>query len=162
MVISTTHFIIKPQIVQRSFKIPFFSVLKTRQRRHTIIRTSRKTPLERQKEKLLCVVDNSEFTHMVMKKGASAYFSQDMAAIKEAFDEKMGNSCDSTPEEDNALIYDRNVNWVASMPAIMSEKSTLFVVGAGHLPGERGVIELLRKEGYTVEAVNSAAQAVVE
>lgn len=120
------------------------------------------TPLERQKEKLLCVVDNSEFTLMVMKKVASAYFSQDMAAIKEAFDEKMGNSCDSTPEEDNALIYDRNVNWVASMPTIMSEKSTLFVVGAGHLPGERGVIELLRKEGYTVEAVNSPAQAVVE
>ena len=35
----------------------------------------------------------------------------------------------------------------------MSEKPTLLVVGAGHLPGKRGVLELLKAEGYTVEAV---------
>ena len=36
---------------------------------------------------------------------------------------------------------------------IVNEKSTLFVVGAAHLPGEKGVLELLKAEGYTVEAV---------
>jgi uncharacterized protein YbaP (TraB family) len=29
----------------------------------------------------------------------------------------------------------------------------LFVVGAAHLPGEQGVLELLRAKGYTVEVV---------
>jgi uncharacterized protein YbaP (TraB family) len=35
----------------------------------------------------------------------------------------------------------------------MAEKPTLFVVGAGHLPGDEGVLELLKAEGYKVKAV---------
>jgi uncharacterized protein YbaP (TraB family) len=36
------------------------------------------------------------------------------------------------------------------MPDIMKDKSILFAVGAGHLPGDQGVINLLRKKGYKV------------
>ena len=39
------------------------------------------------------------------------------------------------------------------MPGIMKDKSTLFAVGAAHLVGEKGVIELLKKAGYTVEGI---------
>jgi uncharacterized protein len=35
----------------------------------------------------------------------------------------------------------------------MPEKSLLVAVGAGHLPGEKGVINLLRKAGYTVTPI---------
>ena len=35
----------------------------------------------------------------------------------------------------------------------MADKSTLIAVGAGHLPGDKGVLSLLRQAGYTVEAV---------
>ena len=35
----------------------------------------------------------------------------------------------------------------------MGEKPTLFVVGAGHLCGEKGVLKLLEEDGYTVEGV---------
>ena len=66
-------------------------------------------------------------------------------------EEKMGNDCDSTPQEDEALIYGRNTNWAGLMPAIMQQAPTLFVVGAAHLPGSRGVLGLLRAKGYTVE-----------
>ena len=59
-----------------------------------------------------------------------------------------------TPEEEEALIYGRNANWAKQMPDIMKQASTLFVVGAGHLPGEHGVLKLLEKQGYTVEAMN--------
>ena len=38
------------------------------------------------------------------------------------------------------------------MPAIMTEAPTLFVVGAGHLPGDNGVLNLLKQQGYTIEA----------
>ena len=68
-------------------------------------------------------------------------------------DAKLNNTCDSTPEEKETLIYARNDNWMKQMPEIMKQKSTLFAVGAGHLPGERGVLALLRKAGYTVEGV---------
>lgn len=111
------------------------------------------TPLERQKEQLICMLDNQEYNLMIMKDLTEAYFSQNIDKVLEVTEEKLGNSCDSTPEEDEALIYGRNATWVEKIPAIIGEKPTLFVVGAAHLPGERGVLELLKKEGYTVEAV---------
>ena len=42
---------------------------------------------------------------------------------------------------------------VEKMPAIMTEAPTLFVVGAGHLPGDNGVLNLLKQQGYTIEAM---------
>lgn len=111
------------------------------------------TSIERQKQQLFCMVDNAEYTAVMMKTLADAYFAQDMAKLQEVTEEKTGDACDSTPEENEALIYGRNADWVKKMPAIMGGESTLFVVGAAHLPGERGVLELLKKGGYVVEVV---------
>ena len=111
------------------------------------------TTLERQKQQLLCMVDNDGYYALQMKELSAAYFAQDMQALLEITDEKMGNLCDSTLQEEEALIYGRNAAWVEKMPAMMGEASTLFVVGAAHLPGEKGVLELLKAKGYTVEAV---------
>ena len=35
----------------------------------------------------------------------------------------------------------------------MKQAPTLFVVGAGHLPGKKGLLKLLQNRGYTVEAM---------
>jgi len=51
------------------------------------------------------------------------------------------------------LLNKRNKNWVQKIPEIAAKKPTFFGVGAGHLPGLNGVINLLRQDGYTVEAV---------
>jgi uncharacterized protein YbaP (TraB family) len=109
--------------------------------------------IERQKQQLFCMIDNAEYSVAMLKELVGAYFAQDMAKLYEVTEEKRGDGCDSTPEEDEALIFGRNADWVEKMPAIMADKATLFVVGAAHLPGERGVLELLEKQGYTVEAV---------
>lgn len=109
--------------------------------------------IERQKQQLFCMIDNAEYSVAMLKELVGAYFAQDMAKLYEISEEKRGDGCDSTPEEDEALIFGRNADWVEKMPAIMADKATLFVVGAAHLPGERGVLELLEKQGYTVEAV---------
>ena len=53
------------------------------------------------------------------------------------------------------LLYKRNRNWVEKLKALMPAKSLVIAVGAGHLPGEQGVINLLRKEGYTVTPVEN-------
>ena len=111
------------------------------------------TTLERQIQQLFCMIDNDEYYSLQMKQLAEAYFTQDMNALWEITEEKIGNQCDSTPEEEEALIYGRNAAWVEKMPAMMGEASTLFVVGAAHLPGDKGVLDLLRAKGYTVEAV---------
>lgn len=48
--------------------------------------------------------------------------------------------------ERNHIMVDRFV--------VIAEKSTLFaVIGAGHLAGDEGVLKLLKKKGYKVEAV---------
>lgn len=109
--------------------------------------------IDRQKQLLMCLINNESYYESMAIKLTKAYFSQDIVAVKAVMDEKQGTACDSTPEEDAALIYKRNADWLTKMPSIMAEKSTLFAVGAGHLPGDKGIINLLRGAGYTVEAV---------
>lgn len=110
-------------------------------------------PMERQKELLLCLADNLDFTEEQTENVVNAFFKQDLDGIKAAMDAKLNNTCDGTPEEEERLIYGRNDNWMKQMPEIMKQKSTFFAVGAGHLPGERGLLAQLKKAGYTVEGV---------
>lgn len=59
-----------------------------------------------------------------------------------------------TSEKTKKQILDnRNQIWVKQMPELMKQNGVFFAVGAGHLGGEFGVINLLRKEGYTVKPV---------
>ena len=109
--------------------------------------------IERQKQLLMCLVDNAGYYNDMTLKLSKAYFSQDITKVKAVMDEKQNTACDSTPEEEASLIDSRNADWLTKMPAMMAGKATLFAVGAGHLPGDKGVLSLLRNAGYTVEAV---------
>ena len=82
-----------------------------------------------------------------------AYMKQELDELLAIMEEKMNNDCDSTPEEMDVLIYNRNADWARQLPDIMKQSPTLFVVGAGHLPGPKGLLKLLQKQGYTVEAM---------
>lgn len=52
------------------------------------------------------------------------------------------------------LVSGRNRKWIPAIDSNIKECSCLIAVGAGHLPGEEGLINLLRKEGYDVRPVN--------
>lgn len=52
------------------------------------------------------------------------------------------------------MLFKRNQNMVNRMDSFMKSGSLFTGVGASHLPGEKGVISLLRKMGYNVRAVN--------
>lgn len=110
-------------------------------------------PLQRQLVMLECFLDHTAFMEEMAEKMSEAFYAQDLNALKAAQDEKLNNSCDNTPEEDNLLIYNRNADWLKKMPAIMAKAPTFFVVGALHLPGDKGVLDGLRKLGYTVEGM---------
>ncbi|MGG5507964.1 MULTISPECIES: TraB/GumN family protein [unclassified Myroides] len=58
-----------------------------------------------------------------------------------------------TEEMRVALLDNRNHAWVEKMRDLMPKAPTLFAVGAGHLAGEHGVIQLLRNQGFTITAV---------
>jgi uncharacterized protein YbaP (TraB family) len=54
---------------------------------------------------------------------------------------------------EDILINNRNKTWADKFPEITKEKSTFFAVGAGHLAGEKGWLQLLKDKGYNVEAI---------
>lgn len=109
-------------------------------------------PEEEERKALLKLVDDNETLLKEMLDMTEAYFSFDMKGIEALTFGSLDNG-EMTIEEFREMITDRNHNWVKMMPAIMGEKPTLFVVGAGHLPGEEGVIKLLKAQGYKVKAV---------
>ncbi|MBE0390369.1 TraB/GumN family protein [Flavobacterium sp. PL002] len=53
----------------------------------------------------------------------------------------------------NEMLDKRNANWVQNLPNIVKEQSAFIAVGAAHLAGDLGVINLLRKAGYTVKPI---------
>jgi uncharacterized protein len=54
----------------------------------------------------------------------------------------------------NSILLDtRNRNWIPVMERLMLKKKMFFAVGAAHLVGEKGVVALLRRQGYTLTAV---------
>lgn len=50
----------------------------------------------------------------------------------------------------DVILYDQNRRWCKLLSSIASEKSTLFAIEVGHLPGDNGIFNLLRKMGYTL------------
>jgi uncharacterized protein YbaP (TraB family) len=52
-------------------------------------------------------------------------------------------------------LYNRNANWVKQLEELMPESSLVVAVGAGHLVGQKGLINMLRKLGYTVEPIKN-------
>ncbi|MFZ1529815.1 MAG: TraB/GumN family protein [Ferruginibacter sp.] len=51
------------------------------------------------------------------------------------------------------FLYKRNEVQARSIDSIIKSRSLFVGVGAAHLPGERGVIEILRKKGYKLRPV---------
>ncbi len=54
---------------------------------------------------------------------------------------------------DEKFLYKRNEIQANSIDSILKRSSLFVGVGAAHLPGERGVIEMLRKKGYKLRPI---------
>ncbi|ALA94582.1 hypothetical protein PGJ_00020090 [Porphyromonas gingivalis AJW4] len=59
-----------------------------------------------------------------------------------------------TPQDMERLVYRRNARWMEKIPALLSAKPTLIAVGAGHLIGEKGLVQELRTRGYKLRALS--------
>src|SRR3989338_5858478 len=76
------------------------------------------------------------------------YVDKDVEGLAKLITESddMGNSAEE-------LLYRRNRNWIPLMTEFMTTQSCFFAVGAGHLGGDQGVIQLLKDAGYTVTPI---------
>jgi uncharacterized protein len=53
------------------------------------------------------------------------------------------------------ILFNRNRKWVEKLKTLLPLKSMVIAVGAGHLPGENGLINLLKKSGYVLTPVDN-------
>lgn len=105
-------------------------------------------PLDKQAEQLVSYVKNKETAMQMSDKLMQLYFDKDLAgmwALSHEYNELTGGG-DMT-----YIADDRNKDWMTKLPAIMKEQSTFIAVGAMHLPGENGLLQLLQRAGYTVK-----------
>ena len=58
----------------------------------------------------------------------------------------------------NNIVAGRNRKWIPVIESNIQDCSCLIAVGAGHLPGKEGLINLLREEGYTLTPVDIYAK----
>jgi uncharacterized protein YbaP (TraB family) len=77
------------------------------------------------------------------------YKQEDLTALKALMDAQKGIESDYM----EPLLYERNRNWIPEISRLMREEQVFFAVGAGHLPGQEGVIQLLREAGYTLTPI---------
>lgn len=107
------------------------------------------TPISQQAKELAEGLDQIEKLPEITWQMAEAYRKQDIDKLLEVI--KM-ESHDS-PEYLERILYSRNRNWTAQLKDIMAAAPTFFAVGAGHLPGDKGLLALLKEAGYKVEPV---------
>ncbi len=107
-----------------------------------------------------------ELVKMVAENGKESAgdkeFKEMMKAYKEQDLKKLADMINSEEagmmKYQDILLNNRNRNWVEKLKKLMPDKSLVVAVGAGHLPGDKGVINLLRKAGYTVVPVENKAK----
>jgi uncharacterized protein YbaP (TraB family) len=78
------------------------------------------------------------------------YLKEDLEGLFKVVSEES----DAIPEFNYNFLVVRNKNWIPVIEKNIATNSFFIAVGAAHLPGESGVIELLRSKGYSVEPVN--------
>jgi uncharacterized protein len=90
------------------------------------------------------------------KKMTDLYVQQDLQGLYNYIVQSMIESEENPLKSKdmlNKMLVNRNKNWIPKLENWMKTKSLFIAVGAGHLAGDEGIINLLRKKGYAVEPV---------
>jgi uncharacterized protein YbaP (TraB family) len=115
-------------------------------------------------EGLLDMIDESDIAEVAMNENnentkkakdalgeffIQAYIRNDLNTI-----DSLSNLGDSLYED--ALLVKRNKKMAMRMDSLSHKRSMVFAVGAAHLPGDKGLIALLKEKGYNVSPVFSS------
>jgi uncharacterized protein len=115
-------------------------------------------PYEKQAQDLVMYVDSIDKFKTITMEMVDMYRKQDIHNM----DSLMEKSDPGMMQYMDVLLYDRNKRWASQIPEQMFNMPTLFAVGAGHLGGDKGVINLLRQQGFTVKPLDNTKIAETE
>lgn len=106
-------------------------------------------PMDEQLEMLMEFVDDYDTQKSQFQDLIDTYVTQDIFALYDLMTET-----EEMDEDLREVMLDgRNLKWISVIEEQAAAMPTFFAFGAGHLPGENGVISLLKEEGYTVKPV---------
>jgi len=101
---------------------------------------------EEQTKMVMEAIKGDPESEALTEKMMQIYFRQNIDSLHILIREE-GETIGSKEKE---LLTDRNSNWIPKIQKMIVNKRVFIAVGAGHLAGEDGVLELLRKQGYTL------------
>ena len=105
-----------------------------------------KIPYDEQANELVKTIDSIDKHKALLGEMLQVYKEQDIQKLYTiTTTEEAGTSAYL-----EILLDNRNENWVKQFDTLAKDGSILFAVGAAHLGGEKGVINLLKKKGYTL------------
>lgn len=107
-----------------------------------------KQPLDSQVVEFRKSVLNFDSVKIMMKQMLRIYKLNNIDSV---YGFVKASNMDSQYEID--MILDRNKKWILLIEKASADESVFYAVGAGHLGGAEGVINLLRKRGYRLTPV---------
>jgi hypothetical protein len=112
-----------------------------------------KIPYEKQAEMLMSAVKAEDEATGQMDDMIKLYKEQNISGLYKLI---QGDK-DGLMDFEDELLINRNTAWIPIIEREAKIQPTFIAVGAGHLPGSKGVINLLKEKGYTVKALSAAS-----
>ncbi len=104
-------------------------------------------PYEEQMDMVINSAKNASYYQTSWSSLIKAYKEEDINKLNQI-------SMEVSPElikYDDIFLDERNSRWVPVIESLVMTKSTFIAVGAAHLGGETGVLQLLKNRGYTLK-----------
>jgi uncharacterized protein YbaP (TraB family) len=106
-------------------------------------------PYKKQAEYLLENIRDAKSSRKEMQNMFKMYLKRDISGL-----EKLISESDLMFKDfEDILLKKRNLEWISKIIDFSKKKSTFFAVGAGHLSGNNGILQLLKNEGYTIKSI---------
>lgn len=106
-------------------------------------------PISKQAEDLMETIEDIDAEAGKLVRLTNAYLAQNYKDIETICAESVLKN----PESAEKMIISRNNNWMKQLEPEMKNTNLLVVVGAGHLVGDKGILNQLKQAGYTVTPV---------
>ena len=107
-------------------------------------------PYQEQAKALMELIDDFQTQKINFEQLLNSYKSQNTIEIIKLIE--------TDPEFKNqkaTLLDNRNTNWVNQFQQLLPQSSLFVAVGAGHLFGKQGLIQLLREKGYQLKSIEN-------
>lgn len=108
-----------------------------------------KIPYKHQAKMLLDAIEQSNVQSNEFEQMVALYKAQDIQKMVASIGEDEGG----LSEYEDILLHERNKNWIPVIMAESVKQSNFFAVGAGHLGGKNGVLNLLVENGVKVKPI---------